>query len=171
MQCTQEQGSHSRFKFPDLGQKLLEGFWFSKYIGKNVEICPMTLTLNWILNRPFHSLHRPKVDLESRRQQIILKNPDYNIHWKETVEQKECGYVCQALSRILPLLLTGSMNLGELSLKGTVFSAREQRWEQYLIRLSSTWKEMLYNKGLLFYVCQSTSTTFDSITVEKKIVS
>lgn len=136
---------------------------------ESVEICPMTLTLNWILDWPFYSLQRPKVDLENRRQQVILKNPDYNMHWKETVEQKECGYVCQAQSRILPRLLTGSMNLEELFLEGTVFSAREQRWEQHLIKLS-TWNEMLYSKGLFFYACHSTSSTFDSITVEKKIL-
>lgn len=79
---------------------------------ESVEICPATLTLNWILDWPFHSLRRPRVDLEGRRQQVILKIPDYNMHWKETAEQKECGYVCQARARILPRLLTGFYELG-----------------------------------------------------------
>lgn len=104
---------------------------------ESVEICPMTLMLKWISGWPFHSLYRPKVDLESRRQQIILKNPDYNVHRKETVEQKECGYVCQAWARVLPLFIAGSMNLEELFLEDTVSSAREWRWEQHLIKLSS----------------------------------
>lgn len=49
-------------------------------------------------------------------------------------------------------------------------SDREWRREQHLIKLSSTWNEMLYNKGILFYACQSTSTIFYSIIVEKKIL-
>lgn len=134
---------------------------------ESVEICPTTLTLKWISDWLFHSLCRPMVDLESRIQQIILKNQDYNMHWKET--GAECGYVCQAWARILPLLLATSMNLEELFLEDIVFSAREWRWEQHLIKLP-TWSEMLYNKGILFYACQSTSTIFYSIIVGKKIL-
>lgn len=60
---------------------------------ESVEICPVTLTLKWISDWPFRSLCRPKVELESRRQQIILKNPDYSLHWKETVKQNVATYV------------------------------------------------------------------------------